>query len=496
MSLSRRFILFVDDESSFRLLIGRELERAGYEVEGAAGIAEARCALAQHGFDVVLLDVRMPDGSDLELLPEIREQWPATEVIMLTAFGTVEEAIRAMKQGAYDFLTKPCKLAELEAVLEKAFEKQQLQRDNKALSLAVERLQPAEGVVGASPEMRELFDLVARVARTDTTVLVRGESGVGKEIVARTVHRQSLRADQPFIVVDCASLHENLLQNELFGHDKGAYTDAGSLKRGLFEVANHGTIFLDEIAELTPAVQLRLLRVLQDQTFRRLGGNSDIRLDVRVIAARTRQRDRARPHSLRRRRDPPRAPADGRAHGAAVRAGTGHRRVADDRGGRAALHPPRARTLQGPSPERGAHAGHQRAEPLPQAQGARAAHRGRRRRLTVRQRRLSLWQRGAPPPRPPRRHRAPATPAIPTRYAILRRAARPAWLLRSIALDAEAELRDRAGAWAARFHDSHPGRRAPPTVPFAPGIAVRRGAHEHARRLTPQPSTSSGEDGP
>jgi len=283
--VSKRSILLVDDESSFRTLIGRELERAGYDVEGAGGIEEGRRALGRRGFDVVLLDVRMPDGSGLELLPEIREQWPSTEVVMLTAFGTVEEAIRAMKQGAYDFLTKPCKLAELEAVLEKALEKQQLQRDNKALSIEVERLQPGEGVVGTTAEMRELFDLITRVARTDTTVLIRGESGVGKEIVARTVHRQSLRANQPFIVVDCASLHENLLQSELFGHEKGAYTGAASLKHGLFEVANHGTLFLDEIAELTPGLQVRLLRVLQNHTFRRLGGNTDITVDVRVIAA-------------------------------------------------------------------------------------------------------------------------------------------------------------------------------------------------------------------
>jgi DNA-binding NtrC family response regulator len=277
--------LLVDDETSFRTLIGRELERAGFSIDGAGNLEEARKALAARGYDLVLLDVRMPDGSGLELLPEIKEQWPSTEVVMLTAFGTVEEAIRAMKHGAYDFLTKPCKLAELEAVIDKALEKQQLQRNNTALNREVERLQPQEGVIGTSAEMKELFDLTTRVARTDTTVLIRGESGVGKEVVARAVHRQSLRANQPFIVVDCASLHENLLQSELFGHEKGAYTGAASLKHGLFEVANHGTLFLDEIAELTPGLQVRLLRVLQNHTFRRLGGNSDITVDVRVIAA-------------------------------------------------------------------------------------------------------------------------------------------------------------------------------------------------------------------
>ncbi len=283
--MSERSLLLVDDEASFRTLIGRELGRAGYTIEGAGNLEEARRVLARRSFDLVLLDVRMPDGSGLELLPEIKEQWPATEVLMLTAYGTVEEAIQAMKLGAYDFLTKPCKLSELEAVLDKACEKQQLMRSNTALTREVERLQPPEGIIGSTNDMRELFDLITRVARTDTTVLIRGESGVGKEVVARAVHRQSLRANQPFIVVDCAALHENLLQSELFGHEKGAYTGAASLKHGLFEVANHGTLFLDEIAELTPGLQVRLLRVLQNHTFRRLGGNTDITVDVRVIAA-------------------------------------------------------------------------------------------------------------------------------------------------------------------------------------------------------------------
>ncbi|HEV2105642.1 MAG TPA: sigma-54 dependent transcriptional regulator [Candidatus Eisenbacteria bacterium] len=283
--MSERRLLFVDDEASFRTLTSRELARSGYAVEQAANLDEARRLLARGAFDLVLLDIRMPDGSGLELLPEIHEQWPHTQVVLLTAYGTVEEAIRAMKQGAYDFLTKPCKLAELEAVLDKAAEKQELERSHEALSRDVERLLPSEGIVGETPEMRELFDLVHRVARTDTTVLIRGESGVGKEIVARAVHRLSPRARQPFIVVDCAALHENLLQSELFGHEKGAYTGAMTLKHGLFEVADHGTLFLDEIGELSPGLQVRLLRVLQNHTFRRLGGNADLTVDVRVIAA-------------------------------------------------------------------------------------------------------------------------------------------------------------------------------------------------------------------
>ena len=283
--MSERRLLIVDDEEAFRRLTARELERTGYAVTGTASLAGAREALAHGSFHVVLLDVRMPDGSGLDLLPEIHESFPATDVVILTAFGTVQEAIRAMKEGAHDFLTKPCKLAELEAVLDKVFEKQALVRGHAALQRDVDRLVPSAGFIGQSPHIHEMLKLLARVAETDSTVLVRGESGVGKELVARAVHRQSPRSRQPFVVVDCASLHENLLQSELFGHEKGAYTGAIRLKHGLFEVADRGTIFLDEIGEVTPPLQVKLLRVLESGTFRRVGGTTDIKVDVRVIAA-------------------------------------------------------------------------------------------------------------------------------------------------------------------------------------------------------------------
>jgi DNA-binding NtrC family response regulator len=283
--VSETTLLLVDDEESFRKLVGKELARAGYVVETAGNLEEARRQIAQKSFHLIVLDVRMPDGSGLDLLKEIREIAPTTEVVMLTAYGTVQEAIRAMKDGAYDFLTKPCKLGELEAVLEKAIEKQSLERGNVALQREVDRLQPSERFVGLTAAVRELLRMVARVAETDSTVLIRGESGAGKELVARAVHRQSRRATQPFVVVDCASLHENLLQSELFGHEKGAYTGAIRLKHGLFEVADRGTIFLDEIAEVTPPLQVKLLRVLETGTFRRVGGTVDIKVDVRIIAA-------------------------------------------------------------------------------------------------------------------------------------------------------------------------------------------------------------------
>jgi len=283
--MSERRLMIVDDEDSFRRLTARELERTGYVVREAASLAEARLALLKDDFHVVLLDVRLPDGSGLDLLPEVRETSPTTDVVMLTAYGTVQEAIRAMKEGAHDFLTKPCKLAELEAVLDKVFEKQALERGNTALQRDVARLAPSDGFIGDSAQIKEMLALLTRVAETESTVLIRGESGVGKELVARAVHRQSGRARQPFVVVDCASLHENLLQSELFGHEKGAYTGAMRLKHGLFEVADRGTIFLDEIGEITPPLQVKLLRVLEAGTFRRLGGTSDIKVDVRVIAA-------------------------------------------------------------------------------------------------------------------------------------------------------------------------------------------------------------------
>jgi DNA-binding NtrC family response regulator len=283
--VSERRLLVVDDEDSFRKLTARELTHSGYSVEMGGTLAEARQALARSSYHVVLLDIRLPDGSGLDLLREIRDSFPGTDVVMLTAYGTVEEAIQAMKQGAHDFLTKPCKLDELEAVLEKVFEKQTLERGSAALERDIGRFVPAEGFVGKSPQIREMLALLARVAETDSTVLIRGESGVGKELVARAVHRQSGRSRQPFVVVDCASLHENLLQSELFGHEKGAYTGAVRLKHGLFEVADRGTIFLDEIGEITPPLQVKLLRVIEAGTFRRVGGNVDIKVDVRVIAA-------------------------------------------------------------------------------------------------------------------------------------------------------------------------------------------------------------------
>src|SRR5262245_23420272 len=200
--MSETSLLFVDDEEAFRSLNARELVRAGYSVDACGTLEEARQFLARRHYHVVLLDIRLPDGNGLDLLTEIREASPSTEVVLLTAYGTVQEAIRAMKEGAHDFLSKPCKLAEIEAVLEKAVQMQSLERGNTALRRDVDRLIPSEGFVGQSSKIRELLQMTSRVAETESTVLIRGESGVGKELVARAVHRQSGRARQPFVVVD------------------------------------------------------------------------------------------------------------------------------------------------------------------------------------------------------------------------------------------------------------------------------------------------------
>ncbi len=283
--MAKARILLVDDEKSFRDITSEELSHIGYSLETCRTLAEARDLLTRKSFDVVLLDLRLPDGNGLDLLAEVHTSHPSVQVVMLTAFGTVEDAIRAMKQGAFDFLLKPCKLGEIEAVLTKAARVQALARQNVALQRDVDRLKPSDRIVGTTGALREVTKLIDRVAGTDSTVLIRGESGVGKELVARAVHRASARAGRPFVVVDCASLHENLLQSELFGHEKGAYTGAVRLKHGLFEVADRGTIFLDEIGEVTLPIQVKLLRVLETGVFRHVGGTSDVSVDVRVITA-------------------------------------------------------------------------------------------------------------------------------------------------------------------------------------------------------------------
>lgn len=278
-------IWVVDDDADFNCVISRELKRMGFQVKSFDSGQNLRDYLTDEHCDLLLLDLLMPGPSGQEVLQEIKKVAPEVMVIVLTGHGTLENAVAAMKAGAYDFLTKPCELDQLEVVLKRAREAQLLMRQNLLLRNELARREPPVEVAGQSQAFQALWKLVQRVAGTDTNVLIQGESGTGKELVARALHHYSERHDRPFIVVDCGTLHDQLLESELFGHERGAYTGAISTKHGLFEVADTGTIFLDEIAELSSATQAKILRFLETQQFRRLGGTRDLRVDVRIIAA-------------------------------------------------------------------------------------------------------------------------------------------------------------------------------------------------------------------
>lgn len=284
-------VLLVDDDDHFRVPLHKELEHLGFEMYSLPEGAEALNLVRQHRVDVVLLDIRLAKENGIETLVELKRSAPNTEVIMLTGYGTVDSAVQAMKLGASDFLKKPCSLAEIEATIRQTLERRRLQRENTALRADLEHCQEHTEFVGRSAGLRQVLDLIDRVAQTDSTVLIQGESGVGKELVARAIHRNSHRSKGPFVVVDCGSLHENILQSELFGHEKGAYTGAVNLKHGLFEVADSGTLFMDEVSALHPSIQVNLLRVLESGSFRRVGGTEDIHVNVRVLASTNRNLD-------------------------------------------------------------------------------------------------------------------------------------------------------------------------------------------------------------
>lgn len=279
-------ILLVDDDDLIRTVVAERLRRKGYEVMAARTLTEARSALKGSFPDAALLDIRLPDGNGTELLEELTRE-EDVPCVMITAHATIESAVEALKKGAEDYLEKPFSLDRLEATLEATLERTRLRREVRALR----RAGGVRGeVIGSSPAMRQVLNLVGRIAPADTaTVLLLGETGTGKGVVARLIHDLSPRADRPFVNVTCTALSENLMESELFGHEKGAFTDARSLKRGLVEVANGGTLFLDEIGELSPALQSKLLGFIEDKTFRRVGGTDDLRVDVRVIAATNRR---------------------------------------------------------------------------------------------------------------------------------------------------------------------------------------------------------------
>jgi len=283
-------ILVVDDDRLLRTIMTERLERSGYDVTAAGSLGEARAAIDRFTPDVALLDVKLPDGEGPELLVELVADGE-TACIMMTAHATVESAVAAVRQGAWDYLEKPFSLDKLEATLVSTLERTALQRELRALR---EKASLDGTVVGSSPAMEEMMALVERVAPAGTsTVLIEGETGTGKGVIASAIHRMSPRAGGPFVNVTCSALAETLMESELFGHEKGAFTDARTMKRGLVEIADGGTLFLDEIGELSPAVQAKLLRFIEDKRFRRVGGTKDLTVDVRVVAATNRDLESA-----------------------------------------------------------------------------------------------------------------------------------------------------------------------------------------------------------
>jgi two-component system response regulator PilR (NtrC family) len=286
-------ILVVDDEQSLRDVLSIMLKRAGYTVTTVADGEEAIELLNKEIFDLVITDLRMPKVDGMEVLKAVKSASPETVVLIVTAFATADSAVEAMKQGAYDYLTKPFQVDEVQLIIRNALEKRRLTTENILLKREMASQSSFAQLVGQSEAMQKVFEVVRKVADSKSTVLICGESGTGKELVARAIHYNSSRSSMPFVAVNCSAVPETLLESELFGHMKGSFTGAISNKAGLFEVANGGTIFLDEIGDTTPAIQVKLLRVIQEREFRRVGGNQDVKVDVRIIAATNKDLEKA-----------------------------------------------------------------------------------------------------------------------------------------------------------------------------------------------------------
>jgi len=281
---SSRQVLVVDDEENIRLFLHTLLQKKGYSVRTAETAEQALTMLRQEPADFVLTDVKMPGMSGIELCRELREQFPELVVVVMSAYGSVEQALEAVRVGAYDYVSKPFKQEEVLFALAKAEEHERLLRENRALRAAASEGHVPE-LLGKSPAIQRVLRLIGKVADYRTTVLIQGESGTGKELVARALHKQSSRRDKPFVAINCGAIPETLMESELFGHKRGAFTDAHSDKQGIFQEAHGGTLFLDEIGELSLPLQVKLLRVLQESVVRPLGSNKDSAVDVRVIAA-------------------------------------------------------------------------------------------------------------------------------------------------------------------------------------------------------------------
>ncbi len=278
-------IIIAEDEKVQRDMLEGFLRGEGFAVDSVANGKEALKKLEEDSYDIALIDYKMPEMDGFVTLKEIKRLYPDLPVVIMTAYGTIETAVSCMKEGAIDYLTKPIQLEELLLIIQKVLERSNLIRENRDLKNRLKERYTFGNIIYASPKMEEVMNLVARVSTSHTTVLIRGESGTGKELIANAIHFSSPRSEKPFIKVNCSAIPETLLESELFGHEKGAFTGAMHKRIGRFEEANGGTIFLDEIGDLAPATQIKLLRILQEKEFQRLGSNTSIKVDVRVIAA-------------------------------------------------------------------------------------------------------------------------------------------------------------------------------------------------------------------
>ena len=283
--MERKKIMVIDDEPLMRITVRDALMAEGYKVVTAETGEKGLEILGEERVDILLTDLKLPDKDGIQILREVKALNQETEVILMTAYGTIDSAVMAMKEGACDYLTKPFSLDELLLLVKRLFRMKELEEENLSLRKRVEERYGLEGLVGKSGPMLRIYELIETVARTDATVLIQGESGTGKELAANAIHLQSSRKNAPFIKVNCAALPETLLETELFGHEKGAFTGAFRQRKGRFESAHRGTLFLDEIGDLPLSVQVKLLRVLQERQFERVGGNETISVDVRLICA-------------------------------------------------------------------------------------------------------------------------------------------------------------------------------------------------------------------
>ena len=277
-------VLVVDDDSLMKDFLKEALGRSDYSVDSASTGEEALEKIKDKDYDLILSDIRMPSMSGMEVLKATKQHLPSAKVVMMTAYGTVENAVEAMKLGAFDYVMKPFSADEIELVLGRAFEHKRLLEENKLLRRQVKDKYGFDNIVGKSPQMQEIFELVGEIADTRASVLITGESGTGKELIAKAIHYNSPRRDGPFIRINCAALPEGLVESELFGHEKGAFTGAIRKSRGRFELADGGTLLLDEVSEISPGLQAKLLRVLQEREFERVGSGQTIQVDVRIIS--------------------------------------------------------------------------------------------------------------------------------------------------------------------------------------------------------------------